>query len=237
MQPTRARTPGSQPRTSTPSARFHSSTLLQTPPERITLERSPQSTLQDSRSPRSATSPGMITSYRRTGQGPFKISQSQQRALFGLEKATRELELYMARVDPEAANCLNESVRASQAGRAVLSEVRAMLHWACAMQASAAKNIELLKRDEAGPVHKDPRRGMRDALARQQREAHEAMLTLEDQEANLLERVLQMRGCCDILHKMTAIYSNSVSRLPIHVCVALSAQVLAQGKYQITANT
>eukprot|EP00966_Prymnesium_polylepis_P028691 664861-Prymnesium_polylepis.1 len=53
------------------------------------------------------TTASVVTPRRRsaleTGQGPFKPSTSSRRALFGVEKAIRDLQLYLARIDPNCA--------------------------------------------------------------------------------------------------------------------------------------
>ena len=115
-----------------------------------------------------------------TGQGPFKPSQSSRRALFGIEKAIRDLQLYVGRIDPQSAS------DDSTSERALLRGVTCVLQGAQQMEKSAKDNLLKLKaRPKSGstvsgtPVHKDPRNAMRDQLMRCQREAHEAALLLE----------------------------------------------------------
>ena len=137
------------------------------------------------RTPRNSTGGlgGSMTPRRRdplaTVQGPFKPSTSSRRALFGLEKAIRDLQLYLARVDPSCA--LDDST----ADRALLTGVCHVLHSANKMEESAKKNLQDLKaRPGSGtcvagtPMHKDPRNAMRDQLERSKREAHEAVLVM-----------------------------------------------------------
>jgi hypothetical protein len=117
-----------------------------------------------------------------TGQGPFKPSHSWRRALFGIEKAIRDLQLYVGRIDPEA------SSDESTSDRALLAGIELVIRGAKQMEDSAKVSLGRLKGPKAGsggstvggtPVHKDPRNGMREQLMRCQREAHEAALALE----------------------------------------------------------
>ena len=146
-----------------------------------------------------------------TGQGPFKPSTSSRRALFGVDKAIRDLQLYLARVDPSCA--LDDSTES----RALLTGVRHVLNSAVKMEQSAIKNLQDLKaRPKSGtcvagtPMHKDPRNAMREQLERSKREAHEAVLVMRAHEQTLSEHCDRMNECILVLQMMASIYGTAV---------------------------
>ncbi|KAL1527230.1 hypothetical protein AB1Y20_015907 [Prymnesium parvum] len=161
---------------------------------------------------------GALTPRRRsaleTGQGPFNPSTSARRALFGVAKAIRELQLYLARVDPDYAT--DEST----CERALLSGVTHSINMAQRMEQSAIDHLSSIKdRPKPGstaagtPVHKDPRNPLREQLERCRREAHEAVLVMKGHQTTLREHCGRMRHCILILQMMNDIYSSAVGIL------------------------
>jgi hypothetical protein len=111
----------------------------------------------------------------KTGQGPFKHSQSVERALFGVEQTETEMKLALGRIDPDAADIDGQTRgndRALMAGLAVLldaaerAEIDSKRHHQqfSKQSASVARERVNITTEMDGRIRKDPRLEMRDTL-------------------------------------------------------------------------
>ena len=178
------------------------------PPELNVTSSSPPSTPSRSLSVPSKLSPAG------SGQGPFKPSQSAQRALFGIRSAATEIKVALHKIDPEFSD---------HPDRALLRGLDVLLAAAEQARANALKNQKLLATEGGaakatpGPQGEKPQMVLASQLARTAdvaKQAHSSLLahqhTLSLHRDELYARWETLRDVSEILERAVADQSSRV---------------------------
>jgi hypothetical protein len=143
-------------------------------------------------------------SLGQTGQGPFKHSQSSERARFGVRKVAEEIKLALGRIDHHAADL--DGVRRGN-DRALLAGLEVLIKAARDSERQATKHLTHLK--AVGP-HRDPRTALRDSLASTAKLARAVLGDLEQHQAILQQHVVLLSSRLDDLEVVYVILQRAV---------------------------
>ena len=126
------------------------------------------------------------TYKRGAGQGPFKLTQSAERALFGVRKAAEDIKLALGRIDHNAAD-LDGVYRGNE--RALLAGLEVLAAAAASTDEKAKYHLSQLKSGGAAlertTKHNDPRIGLKESLASIAKLARSLLLDLQYHQGQL----------------------------------------------------